>query len=211
MQTANAGTAGVSGLLIFSTGTASSGVSGEVYLGTGSSQVGNSGAISIGSGTATNGRGGAVTLTVGNGNSGWGGSLTMSAGLTTGTASTGGKVSIVTGYSSTASSGDMLLQVRFLSWDSVLFCVFLCLLLTHLDISISILQTANAGAAGVSGLIILSTGTASSTTTASGGIYIGTGTSYSSNSGAVQLSSGMSRFHQRLKFIFFSILFLRLI
>ena len=50
LRTANAGTSGVSGMLVFSSGTSSGGASGDVL---------------IGSGAATGGTGGAVSVTVG--------------------------------------------------------------------------------------------------------------------------------------------------
>jgi len=90
---------------------------------------------------------------VGSGDTGNGGALLLSAGATSAGAGTGsgGLVTIKTGYSSTASSGNLLLQ------------------------------TANAGmpylvplASAISGYIIMSTGTASAGN--SGSIFIGSGT-----------------------------------
>ena len=92
-------------------------------------------------------------MTVGSGDTGNGGALVLSAGTTSAGAGTGsgGLVTIKTGYSSTASSGNLLLQ------------------------------TANAGmpylvplASAISGYIVMSTGTASAGN--SGSIFIGSGT-----------------------------------
>ena len=65
IQTSNAGSAGVSGGLSFSTGVASSGSSGSIWIGTGS---------------ATDGKGGDLSLSVGSGNLATGGDITLSAG-----------------------------------------------------------------------------------------------------------------------------------
>jgi len=90
-------------------------------------------------------------MTVGSGNSGAGGNVVLSAGMTSspggaGPKSTGGQVSVITGYSSLGSSGNLLLQ------------------------------TANSGTppalnAAVSGFVVLSTCTSSNG--ASGGVIIG--------------------------------------
>ena len=62
IRTANAGTSGVSGRLVFSSGSASGG---------------NSGALYVGSGVATGGRGGMVSISVGSGTSGSGGAVSI--------------------------------------------------------------------------------------------------------------------------------------
>ena len=103
-------------------------------------------------GTAVGGAGGNVYVTVGSGDTGNGGALVLSAGTTNAGAGSGsgGLVTIKTGYSSTASSGNLLLQ------------------------------TENAGvpylvpsASAISGFIVMSTGTASAGN--SGSIFIGSG------------------------------------
>ena len=111
LQTPNSGTAGVSGNIVMSTGRASAGNSGSLYLGTG---------------TSLSGRGGPVYMTVGSGNCGQGGFLVFSAGMTTspssapgGPFSSGGQISVVTGYSSVASSGNLLLQTANAGFEVV--------------------------------------------------------------------------------------------
>jgi len=88
IRSMNAGTKGVSGALVFSSGTSSSG---------------NTGAIYIGTGAATGGRGGAITIAVGTGASGAGGDLILAAGGSS--AAVGGSVYIKPGVSTTTTSG----------------------------------------------------------------------------------------------------------
>ena len=88
IRSANAGDAGVSGVLIFSSGSSSSGTTGSV---------------SIGSGAATDGKGGAVSITVGSGDSGAGGELTLTAGKST--VLTGGAIGITSGQGAATTSG----------------------------------------------------------------------------------------------------------
>jgi hypothetical protein len=64
MQTVNAGTAGVSFMLVLSTGSASSGASGALYIRSCTSKSGNSGSLLIGLGTSSSGRGGSVIASV---------------------------------------------------------------------------------------------------------------------------------------------------
>ena len=73
IKTANAGTTGVSGFLMFSSGTTSSGSSGELRVGTG---------------TSSKGKGGSISISVGDGASEDGGVVTVIAGKTTGTSAT---------------------------------------------------------------------------------------------------------------------------
>ena len=83
IRTLNAGTAGVSGELMLSTGTTSSGASGD---------------ISIGTGTASTGDGGDISIVVGDGNVLDGGHIYMYAGKSNalGTAhATGGSISLI--------------------------------------------------------------------------------------------------------------------
>ena len=106
------------------------GVSGIMKVFTGSASRGNSGSFALNTGDATYGKGGFIDLKVGTGDSSLGGSISMAAGKTTARFS-GGKISLLTGYSSPTSSG--LFQ----------------------------LNTANAGDEGVSGAIHFRTGTTS--------------------------------------------------
>ena len=116
IRTLNAGTLGVSGELMFSTGTTS---------------CGSSGSISIGTGTASLGKGGDITIKVGDGNTLDGGHISVFAGKTDArgdTGATGGSISIRSGFSTESSSGTI------------------------------IIRTLNAGAKGVSGELMFSTG-----------------------------------------------------
>jgi len=83
IRTANAGVAGGSGKLVFSTGTSSSG---------------NSGSVNIKSGSATGGRGGPVIIEVGSGNAANGGDMQLTAGSTS-SAGSGGKLYLKPGAS----------------------------------------------------------------------------------------------------------------
>ena len=99
LQTANAGTGGVSGQLVLSTGTASIGTSGSVYLGSGTSNSGASGLLSITTGASVCGDSGTITVSVGASTAGTtnsGGSVNVVAGDTEGTY--GGSISLSTGY-----------------------------------------------------------------------------------------------------------------
>ena len=116
IRTLNAGAKGVSGELMFSTGTTT---------------CGGSGSISIGTGSACNGDGGDIMIKVGDGNTLDGGHVF--AGKTVATAdSTGGSISIRSGYSLLRSKGSTI-NIR----------------------------TLNAGTNGVSGELMFSTGTTS--------------------------------------------------
>merc|ERR1711991_881746 len=96
IRTLNAGAKGVSGELMFSTGTTT---------------CGSSGSISIGTGTASNGKGGDITIKVGDGDTLDGGHISIFAGKTDGdgsTGATGGSISIRSGYSTKSSSGSII-------------------------------------------------------------------------------------------------------
>merc|ERR1711871_1894559 len=86
LHTANAGTGGITGKIVMSSGV---------------STQGNSGALYIGSGTAASGRAGSIFVTVGSGNSGSGGDLTLSSGDTTHSTKVGGSVYIGSGTGTT--------------------------------------------------------------------------------------------------------------
>merc|ERR1711871_180481 len=88
IKTPDAGDAGISGALVFSSGTTSSG---------------SSGSLSIGSGHAVGGKGGAITVTVGDGNVGTAGAISITAGKSTN--SDGGATSLVGGDSSSGAGG----------------------------------------------------------------------------------------------------------
>ena len=128
---------------------------------------GASGSISIGTGTASGGDGGDIMITVGDGNTLDGGHIQLFAGKTYADAhSTGGSISIHSGYSKIRSSGTI------------------------------IIRTFNAGDKGVSGELMFSTGTTSSgasgsisigtgktTGGESGGMYITVGTTKTDDKG----------------------------
>ena len=99
LQTANAGTGGVSGLLVLNTGTASIGTSGALYVGTGTSYSGASGQLSVTTGASICGDSGTITVSVGastGGSTNLGGSVNVVAGDTEGIY--GGSISLSTGY-----------------------------------------------------------------------------------------------------------------
>jgi len=86
LETANAGSTGVSGAMSLSTGDAT---------------AGNSGVMSLTTGSAVGGTGGAITVSVGSSDTGVGGAVTVTAGsTTTGTGGDGGAVSLTSGSTS---------------------------------------------------------------------------------------------------------------
>merc|ERR1719478_1489527 len=146
IRTLNAGAKGVSGELMFSTGTTSCGASGDV---------------SIGTGTASLGDGGDISVVVGDGDTLDGGMIYMYAGKSNAavnTGATGGSISMISGFGTKSTSGTI------------------------------IIRTLNAGIAGVSGELMLSTGTTS--TGASGDISIGTGTASTGDGGDISIVVG---------------------
>lgn len=104
------------------------GVSGSMRLATGTSSFGNTGSLMILTGVGRFGKGGNITIGVGTGDSGEGSPLNLRAGATVSESGVGGGVSVMSGQSEAKSSG-------------------------NLEIS-----TPNAGSAGVSGAIWMSTG-----------------------------------------------------
>merc|ERR1711937_248205 len=92
IKTPDAGVAGISGALVFSSGTTSSG---------------SAGSLSIGSGHAVGGKGGAITVTVGDGNVGTAGAISITAGKSTNT--DGGAITITSGVSTAAAGGSLAL------------------------------------------------------------------------------------------------------
>ena len=140
----------------------STGASGALILSTGTSTTANSGAIYIGTGGAASGAGGDITITVGEGDQYASTSAFLAkAGTTTHAASTGGKLSIVGGFSAESSSGAVVVQTA---------------------------DATSADAGGTSGTITVQTGLASADS--SGAIYIGTGNSDSGQSGNIQITVG---------------------
>merc|ERR550514_286175 len=124
IRTLNAGVSGVSGELVFSTGTTTTGASGD------------------------------ISIVVGDGNVLDGGHIYLYAGKSNAagdTGATGGSISMISGFGTKSTSGTI------------------------------IIRTLNAGIAGVSGELMLSTGTTS--TGASGDISIGTGTASTGDGG----------------------------
>ena len=136
------------------------GVSGNIGLTTGTSSVGNSGTIAFTTGKSTGGKGGSITLSVGEGDTGIGGDLILRAGITIAdSGNTGGNITIVqSGESVLTSSGALTMA------------------------------TPNAGIAGVSGNIGLTTGTSSVGN--SGTIAFTTGKSTGGKGGSITLSVG---------------------
>ena len=98
-KTSNAGSEGISGALMFSSGTTSSGASGVLEMGTG---------------TATEGKGGYIRMTVGKTTTTQaedGGVITLTAGETTDAAKDGGSIDINAGISKNADPTNMGAQV----------------------------------------------------------------------------------------------------
>merc|ERR1712072_1675668 len=98
IRTLNAGVKGVSGELVFSTGTTTTGASGD---------------ISIGTGTASTGDGGDISIVVGDGNVLDGGHIYMYAGKSNAAASTGatgGSISIISGFGTQSTSGTIIIR-----------------------------------------------------------------------------------------------------
>merc|ERR1712167_140071 len=98
IRTLNAGVAGVSGELMFSTGTTTTGASGD---------------ISIGTGTASTGDGGDISIVVGDGNVLDRGHIYLYAGKSNAAASTGatgGSISIISGFGTQSTSGTIIIR-----------------------------------------------------------------------------------------------------
>merc|ERR1719456_2241225 len=98
IRTLNAGSSGVSGELVFSTGTTSTGASGD---------------ISIGTGTASTGDGGDISIVVGDGNVLDGGHIYLYAGKSNAkedTGATGGSISMISGFSTKSTSGTIIIR-----------------------------------------------------------------------------------------------------
>jgi hypothetical protein len=122
-MTANAGTSGTSGLLVFKSGTTSVGGSGSVSIETGAATGGTGGALSLSVGAGDSGAGGAMTLTAGLSSASSGGSMSLSGGQgsnaggavsinggASSAAGAGGNVNIIPGTSSTGSKGEVLIK-----------------------------------------------------------------------------------------------------
>ena len=97
IKTVNAGHAGVSGALTFSSGTTS---------------AGNSGVLMFGTGSATGGKGGQVHIAVGSGNSGTGGNMQILAGQTWAANKDGGHVALLAGTGGQASAKYVLMLLE---------------------------------------------------------------------------------------------------
>ena len=92
-----------------------SGRSGTVVLQTGTSALQSSGVVSISTGTAKKSTAGRIQISVGTSGSGSGSTLHLGAGATSTASSdaySGGVISLISGYSPSASSGALLFQVR---------------------------------------------------------------------------------------------------
>merc|ERR1711968_312651 len=179
IRTLDAGTTGVSGELMFSTGTTSSGASGSISIGTGTTEGGESGGITIDVGTTTTAsKGGDVTVRAGitTGTVGTysenGGTITLQAGDSEGnTIGNGGLINIYAGDSNSRTGGTISMQSGFgfkTSSGSIL------------------IQTLNAGTKGISGELMFSTGTTSDG--ASGDISVGDGSAL--DGGHISLFAG---------------------
>ena len=84
-----------SGALLFQTANAgSAGISGDILFKSGTSSVGNTGSILFASSAATQGQGGEINLRVGDGDSVQGGDLNIDAGVSSSVGGTGGDVTI---------------------------------------------------------------------------------------------------------------------
>ena len=150
IRTFNAGDKGVSGELMFSTGTTSSGASGSISIGTGKTTGGESGGMYITVGTTTtDNKGGDFHVHAGttNGDAD-GGMIEVIAGDSDGTTTgNGGLINVYAGMSASKTGGTISLQSGYGTAKS----------------SGSILiRTLNAGTSGVSGELMFSTGTTSS-------------------------------------------------
>jgi len=158
----NAGTAGISGMLVFSSGTSNSG---------------NSGSISIGSGKAAKGAGGVVSITVGSGSKNAGGKLSIVAGSSTDAAVTatgqGGSIELTAGAGKGATGG----TISLLGGAGT----------AHTSGSI-VIKTRNAGTNGISGSLVFSSGT--STSGYSGSLSLGTGTAVKGKAGDIAVTVG---------------------
>lgn len=157
MSTPNAGKAGISGSMFFSTGTTSSGSSGKVE---------------IKSGVSTSGTGGDLAFYVGTGDSGNGGNLTLVSGETSAQRAVGGFINVTAGSGSKMGTsggiGGSVLIAGGLAGGLTGGSIELTSGYGRLTTSGSIkLITSNAGATGVSGNILVRTGTSSSGDTGS--------------------------------------------
>merc|ERR1711871_849768 len=104
VSTKDAGTAGISGSLIFSSGSASDGNSGSFAISTGNADAGGKGgAITVTVGDAAAGIGGGIALTSGKSTNDAGGAITITAGIST--AAAGGALSLTAGSSSGGTGG----------------------------------------------------------------------------------------------------------
>merc|ERR1711871_371856 len=100
----DAGTAGISGSLIFSSGSASDGNSGSFAISTGNADAGGKGgAITVTVGDAAAGIGGGIALTSGKSTNDAGGAITITAGIST--AAAGDALSLTAGSSSGGTGG----------------------------------------------------------------------------------------------------------
>jgi hypothetical protein len=155
LKTQNAGVNGVSGKLKFITGTSSFGNTGLYSLTTGLAKYGNGGNISLAVGTGDSGDGGNVKITAGEttmakspqGTDQFGGSIGIVAGHGSGTeAGHGGRMNITGGLGASFSGG----SVRFHSGFG-----------TRSSSGNVTVMSANSGELGVSGRMIIRTGTSS--------------------------------------------------
>ena len=148
IRTLNAGVSGVSGELVFSTGTTSNGASGSIRIGTG---------------TASGGDAGDISIVVGDGNVLDGGHIYMYAGKSNGassTGATGGSISMISGFGTESSSGSVIIRTLNAGVQGVSGELML--------------QTGNAPAGKSPGSITLKTGTSGSNVR--GNILFDTGT-----------------------------------
>merc|ERR1711975_153836 len=161
------------GVLVLSTGLGDA--SGSVYIGSGNTDAtaGASGSVKIGSGHASGGRSGDLYVELGTTDTDMGGEIYMSAGKTVEATpnSTGGRVSLLSGESTTGTSGEILFQ-------------------TH-----------KGGTAGASGAIVMSTGAATHDSGSvyiasgvadlgSGSVFIGSDNASGGRSGSTTISGG---------------------
>ena len=103
-------TSGAVHLVTFNSGRL--GESGHILVSTGSASVRSSGGVEVSSGTSQFGKAGEVHVLVGSSGSGVGGALRLDGGGSSDTASIGGFAALVSGYSSSSTSGALILWVR---------------------------------------------------------------------------------------------------
>eukprot|EP00232_Nephroselmis_pyriformis_P028735 CAMPEP_0182854040 /NCGR_PEP_ID=MMETSP0034_2-20130328/1020_1 /TAXON_ID=156128 /ORGANISM="Nephroselmis pyriformis, Strain CCMP717" /LENGTH=3798 /DNA_ID=CAMNT_0024984833 /DNA_START=206 /DNA_END=11599 /DNA_ORIENTATION=+ len=164
------------------------GVSGALEMNTGSSCNGDSGDITLTSGSSFYGHGGDILLSVGTGNTGKGGNVELTAGRTMDNYGAGGDVLVTAGIADFDVGGDVVMA----SGKS-----------TSTSSGTVTIKTDDAGFYGVSGFMLMRTGTATAGTSgridvltgnategSGGDINVAVGTGNTGNGGDVYMTSG---------------------